>query len=219
MNKIFNINLGGFPFTIDEDAYLKLNKYIATIRKHFADSEGCDEILEDIETRMAELFQEQLRGNSIVSMRELDAAIAIMGTPEEFGATSDFEEAPEAQSSSSSSSSSKRSYRSGRKFFRDTDSKVIGGVASGLAAYFGIEQVLWVRLAIIVLFFTTGFPLFVYPLLWIIIPSAKSSADKLAMKGETVNVSNIAKKVEEELMDLTDRITELGKEFGSKKKT
>lgn len=217
MNKIFNINLGGFPFTIDEDAYLKLNQYIATIRKHFADSEGCEEILEDIETRMAELFHDQLKGNSIVSMRELDAAIAIMGTPEEFGAAPDQDEP--MYENASNSERSKKSYRSGRKFFRDTDNKVLGGVASGLAAYFGIEQVLWVRIIIIVLFFTTGFPIIIYPILWIIIPSAKSSADKLSMKGETVNVSSIAKKVEEELMDLTDRITELGKEFGSKKKT
>lgn len=216
MNKIFNINLGGFPFTIDEDAYHKLNKYLSTIKSHFTDSEGCDEILEDIETRMGELFQEQLKGKAIVSMRELNAAIAIMGTPEEFGAPP-IDDEPEAETYKSSESKSHNVYGK-RRLFRDVDNKVLGGVASGISAYFGIDNVVWVRLGILMLMVFGGVGFLIYPIMWIVIPSAKTSADKLAMKGEPINVTSIAKKVEEELLDITDRITALSKDLGNKKK-
>ena len=70
MNKTFNINLGGYPFAIDEDAYEYIQNYLNTIRRHFSASDGCDEIIYDIEVRMAELFQEHLNGRSIISMKE-----------------------------------------------------------------------------------------------------------------------------------------------------
>ena len=79
MNKISNINLGGFPFTIDEDAYQALDKYLKTIHKHFRKSEGYEEITTDIETRMAELFQEKLEGRPIVTSPDVKNVIAIMG--------------------------------------------------------------------------------------------------------------------------------------------
>jgi len=86
MNKTFNINLGGYPFAIDEDAYEYIQNYLNTIRRHFSASDGCDEIIYDIEVRMAELFQEHLNGRSIISMKEIDEVIMIMGKPEDFGA-------------------------------------------------------------------------------------------------------------------------------------
>ena len=89
MNKIFNINLGGYPFTIDDDAYHTLDKYLATIKRHFSRSEGCDDIITDIEARIAELFNQELKGQPIVGMREVDRVIKVMGTPEEFGAEED----------------------------------------------------------------------------------------------------------------------------------
>ena len=73
MNKITTVNLGGYPFTIDEDAYSALNNYLGSIQAHFADSEGCDEILDDIETRIAEIFTDYLHGRSIVTMKEYHA--------------------------------------------------------------------------------------------------------------------------------------------------
>lgn len=214
MNKILTINLGGFPFTIDEDAYHKLNKYLSTIKQHFNDSEGCEEILEDIETRMGELFHDQLKGKAIVSMRDLNAAIAIMGTPEEFGAAP-MEEEPSSDRSRYTESKS----QSKKRLFRDTDNKVLGGVTAGISAYFGIDNLIWVRVAFLLLFFSAGVGLVPYIILWIVLPSAKTSADKLAMKGEPVNVSSIARKVEEELLDITERITEIGKDLSNKKKT
>lgn len=215
MNKIFNINLGGYPFTIDEDAYQKLNKYLKTVAKHFSTSEGCDEIVSDIESRIAELFNEHLKGRPIVSMREVEKVIAVMGTPEEFGASEEGQEQEEDQKQEKRASS--KSWKTGKRLFRDPDEKVIGGVCSGLAAYFGVDDPVWVRIAFAIAFFT-GFGFVLYMVLWIALPEAKTSGDKLSMRGERIDVSNIAKQVEDEMNQLADTISEMTKEFGSKKK-
>ncbi len=213
MNKIFNINLGGYPFTIDDDAYYALDKYLSKVKKHFSASEGCDEIIADIEARIAELFNEELKGQPIVGMREVDKVIAVMGRPEEFGA----EEGEDHESDTTFTSSGKE-YTTGKRLFRDGDDVVVGGVCSGLAAYFGIADPVWIRIAFAVGLIFGGIAVPLYLILWAAVPKAKTSADKLAMKGEKINVSNIARKVEEEINNLSDTISELTKEFSSKKK-
>ena len=142
MNKILHINLGGYPFTIDEDAYQHLSNYLATIHRHFRSSEGYEEITSDIEGRMAELFQEQLNARSIVTIKDVEAAISIMGTPEEFGADP-IDEAPSASSQSSSK------FKTGKRLFRNPEDQAVAGVCSGIAAYFGIEDPIWIRLAFV----------------------------------------------------------------------
>ena len=210
MNKILNINLGGYPFVIDDDAYKKLNKYLDTIQKHFRKSEGCDEIVGDIEARIAELFNEHAKGQRIISMRDVEGVIQIMGTPQEFGA-----EEHEIDEERAKSSSTNSKFRTGKRLYRDTDDKVIGGVCSGLAAYFGVSDPLIFRLIFAVLFLS-GVGIMAYVLLWIIVPSAKTSADKLSMKGEPINVNNIAKQVEEELNNLSHTITDFAKDISNK---
>ena len=218
MNKIFNVNLGGYPFTIDEDAYHNLNRYLDTIKRHFSDSEGCDEILYDIEVRMAELFQDKAKGKAIIGMKELEDVIKVLGRPEDFGAEAIEEEEPVANQHTSRT---RRRMKTGKRLFRNPDEKIIGGVASGLSAYFGISDPVWLRLGFLFLAIS-GVGILPYIVLWIIVPAAKTSGDKLEMRGEPVNVNNIARTVEEELTDLSERITEmtkdLGKEFKSKKK-
>lgn len=220
MNKIFNINLGGYPFTIDDNAFIALDRYLSTIKGHFATSEGCDDIIADIEARIAELFNQELKGQPIVGMREVDKVIAIMGKPEEFGAASDSFDADDLhnQKKSSSNASWNDAIKTGKRFFRDTDEKVIGGVCSGMAAYFGIHDPVWVRIAFVAGIFGGGIAIPLYLILWAAIPEAKTAGDKLSMKGEKINVSNIAKKVEEELNNLSETITEFTREFNSKKK-
>lgn len=213
MNKIFNVNLGGYPFTIDDHAYQKLNKYLNTIKKHFSTSEGCDEIISDIESRIAELFNESLSGQPIVGMKDIDAAIATMGTPEEFGAVgSDYDDVDDA------SYGTENKYKTGKRLFRDADDKVIGGVCSGLSAYFGIEDPLWVRLGAVLFTIMGGLGVPAYILLWIILPKAMTSADKLAMRGERIDINNIAKTIEDEIEEFTDSFSEMDKKFKSKKK-
>mgnify|MGYP000722085541 CR=1 FL=1 len=214
MNKILNINLGGYPFTIDDDAYVQLNKYLSAIENHFSTSEGCEEIIEDIEVRMAELFNDALNGRSIIGTKELEEVIAVMGKPEDFGATS-WEEEPIKEEKYREYDH--RRIKTGKRLFRDPDDKVLGGVCSGIAAYFGIEDPLWIRILFIVLF-VSGISALVYFFLWAIVPVAKTTSDKLRMKGEAATVSNIAKSIEEELKDLSKKITEIGKDLSSKKK-
>lgn len=215
MNKTFNINLGGFPFAIDEDAFEYIQAYLTTIKNHFSSSEGCDEILYDIEVRMAELFQEHLKGRSIISMKEIDEVIMIMGKPEDFGAE------PINENMHHKSPKGKKSYsqiNTGKRLFRDPDDKKIGGVCAGIAAYFGIEDPLWVRLGFIALIFTGGFGIITYIILWALLPVAKTASDKLAMRGEPATITNIANLVEEELTGLGEKINEWSKDLGSQKK-
>ena len=129
MNKVLNINLGGYPFTIDEDAYEHLKVYLETIHRHFEDSEGYDEITTDIEARVAELFQENLGDRPIVALQNVKDAILIMGTPEDFGAEG-IEEDGDVKTQK------KAKYKTGKRLFRNPEVELIGGVCSGVTAYF-----------------------------------------------------------------------------------
>jgi phage shock protein PspC (stress-responsive transcriptional regulator) len=220
MNNITTVNLGGYPFTIDENAHKALELYLETIEAHFSDSEGCDEILDDIEARIAELFSDFLQGKSIVTLKEYEAMVKVMGRPEDFGAEAMEEDEMEIpQASNKENRKGKYSHiKTGKRLFRDPDEKVIGGVCSGVSAYFGVADPLWIRLGFIALVFIGGISILLYPILWVIVPPAKTAGDKLKMKGEPATVSNIAKTVEEELTELSHKITEISKDLGSKKK-
>lgn len=206
MNKVVNINLGGFPFTIDDDAYSSLDKYLKTINKHFSKSEGHEDIVFDIENRIAELLREKMKSNQIVTQKHIGQIIEIMGRPESFTDEG-------SEETSNASSKSKQSTSQQRKLFRNPEDKYIGGVCSGLAAYFGIDNPNWVRLLFVILLVTMGVGPFVYIILWIFVPEAKHASDFLSMRGEPINAQNIAKTVEQELSDIKDKISDLGNEF------
>lgn len=214
MNKVFNINLGGYPFTIDEDAYERLSNYLTTIHNHFRDSEGYEEITSDIEARMAELFQDQLNGRPIVTSKDVQNAIAIMGTPEDFGAEPINERVFEEEEKD------KIRYKTGKRLFRNSEDEVVGGVCSGLSAYFGIQDPVWLRIAWIIFTISGGIGIPIYIILWIIIPKAETAGDRLSMRGETINVSNIGKIIEEEIDSFSEKMENFGNEFdfSSKKK-
>jgi phage shock protein PspC (stress-responsive transcriptional regulator) len=223
MKKVVNINLGGFPITIDEDAFAHLEQYLAAVDRSFRHLEGHDEILHDIEIRIAELLQEQLKGRAIVSISDVQTVIGIMGKPEDFG-----EEAAAAGPDSGGARKAHQaeappreeapfSFRPGKKLFRDPEDKIIGGVCSGLAAYFGIPDPVWVRLAFVLLL-ATGFGLITYIVLLVIVPKAVTSADRLAMRGEPVNISTIADAVEKQFEEISDKLNEIGEDLRRKKK-
>jgi len=213
MNKVFNINLGGYPFTIDENAYQHLSDYLTAIHNHFRDSEGYEEITSDIEARMAELFQDQLNGRPIVTSKDVHNAIAIMGTPEDFGV-----EPIEVEEEPVYTKERKHSYKTGRRLFRNPEDEVVGGVCSGLAAYFGLEDPVWVRILWIVFTISGGLGIPAYVILWIIVPKAETAGDRLSMRGEKINVANIGKIVEEEIESFSEKMEYFGNEFQSKKK-
>jgi phage shock protein PspC (stress-responsive transcriptional regulator) len=183
MKKTFTINISGTIFHIEEDAYEKLQSYLIKLKNHFgADAEG-QEIATDIESRICELFLEKGKGeNKVVVMEWVDEIIATMGTPE------DFIEQEGASEPIPSHIKGKR------RLYRDFENKVIGGVCSGLAAYFKIDPLL-VRILMVVLFFANGIGLLIYLVLWIAVPKALTTAQRLEMRGKEINISNIEQTV------------------------
>jgi phage shock protein PspC (stress-responsive transcriptional regulator) len=212
MKKVININLAGKMYTIDDDAYAELNKYLNKLEKYFAKSQGTNDIIYDIEARIAELFDENSIGGPIVSISKVEKIKKIMGMPEEF----ETEENSKSSYGKEKPNMSKQS-RKVRRFFRDPEDKWIGGVMSGLSAYFGFSNPIWLRILIVIITITTfGSLVAVYIVLWIVIPLATTSSDFLAMRGEEINIDNIAKTVEDGFNEIKDKVEDLGNEFRTK---
>ncbi|WP_298497029.1 PspC domain-containing protein [uncultured Algibacter sp.] len=204
MNKTVNINLAGIFFHIDEDAYLKLQRYLEAIKRSFTDSQGQSEIIADIEARIAELFTERLKHDKqVIRIKEVDEVISVMGQPEDYLVDEEiFEDEPQPNYRNKATKS--------RKLFRDTDNSYIGGVSSGLAHYFGIDAI-WIRLAWILLIFGAGTGILLYILLWVLVPEAKTTAEKIMMTGEPVNISNIEKKIKDGFDTVTETVSDVAK--------
>ena len=205
MNKTISINLGGFFFHIDEDAYSKLTRYLDAVKRSLS-PEGRDEIIKDIESRIAELFQEKIKTEKqVIGSREVEDMIAIMGQPE------DYKIDDEPSNNSYSGSKYNYNYSSTKKLYRDKENSIIGGVLSGISQYIGIDPI-WLRIfmAILLIFFGTGF--FIYIILWIIIPEAKTTTQKLEMRGMPINITNIEKKVKEGIDDISSKINDIDTE-------
>lgn len=201
MNKTVNINLANRLFHIDEGAYLKMQRYLESVKRSFANTPGSDEILADIEARIAELFYEKLENErQVITQKEVDEVIAVMGQPEDYIVDEDiFEDEPR---SNERTAEPKRS----RKLYRDTDQKYVAGVSSGLAHYFNIDP-LWIRLLWIILTIgSSGGFILIYGLLWLLVPEAVTTSQKLDMRGEDVNISNIERKVKEGFDDVAQKI-------------
>ncbi len=211
MNKILNINLGGYALTIDDDAHEYLQSYLDSIKRRFSESDGRDEIMRDVETRLGELITQYMGNHTIVMLPHVESAVQIMGKPEDFGGD-------EAEPAPSSSKSDKggggipvfgQTIKTGKKLFRDENDAIIGGVCSGLASYFGIHDPVWMRLIFVILGLVSfGFWVPVYLLLWIIVAPARSASERLSMKGEPVNVDSIAKEFEKGYDRLSKRMSE-----------
>ena len=203
MKKTVNINLAGTFFHIDEDAFGKLSRYLDAIRKSLSDPQGKDEIIRDIEARIAELFSEKIENQSqVISIKELDEVIAVMGQPEDYRVDEEmFEDTTPPYNTRRD-----RTNASHKQLFRDIDNKFISGVSSGLGHYLGIDAI-WVRLLWILLtLLTSGTFIIIYILFWILVPAAVTTSEKLKMSGEAVTISNIEKKFKEGYETVADRV-------------
>jgi phage shock protein PspC (stress-responsive transcriptional regulator) len=206
MNKTITINLAGLVFNIEENAYQILKDYLSAIKNHFRNEEGCEEIVADIESRLAELLKANTHaGKQVLIEADINAAINTMGKPEEFtdGAEEETHSASQEQRSNSSKTTT-------RRVFRDGDNRMLGGVCSGIANYFDTDP-LWIRLILVVLFFGFGSGLLLYIILWIIIPEAKTTAEKLEMHGDPIDINTISQTVKEEAEQLKNRMHDFGK--------
>jgi phage shock protein PspC (stress-responsive transcriptional regulator) len=297
MKKVININFHGRVIPIEETAYDILKRYTESLHRYFAQEEGKDEIIHDIESRIAELFAEQLKkGSACITDAQVESIIQSMGKPEEF----DQEESKRSSGSAAYSFTAAEprgqvcrnaadkvlggvcsglahyfrldpsfvrvlfaalafaSFGTGvliyiilwlvlpaallkpntrKRLYRNSEDKVIGGVASGLAAYLNVSvtipRIIFV-FPLIVAFFTSIFGgsdigeivfsgfggafFLAYLILWIVIPEAHTASEKLEMRGEKVDLESIRKGVKSELKDLQGRAGAMGDEFSAKVK-
>lgn len=197
MKTTITINLGGIVFHIDDDAYEMLHTYLLAIEKQFVSEDERKEVMTDIEARLSELFTEILDNKRDVIMKEdVNKVVEIMGEPEDFV----DDEATEQSSYSAKGESKKTAYnqKATRKLYRDPDNRLLGGVCSGIGAYLNVDSLI-IRIVFILLAVPgMGSGLIIYLILWIAIPEAKTTAQKLEMRGEPITIENIKKAVRDE---------------------
>lgn len=196
MNKTVNINIGGLFFHIDEDAYQKLSRYFDAIKRSLSNSSGKDEIMKDIEMRVAELLTEKQKSDKhVINNVDVDEVVKVMGQPEDYRIDDD------------STDTNEPIYTSGRKrkLYRDSDNGLVAGVCTGLGHYFGIDAT-WIKILFLI-FAIAGFGtgVLAYFVLWIAMPKANTTSEKLEMTGEPVTISNIEKKVREEFENVSNK--------------
>ncbi len=182
MNKNIPITIAGQLFYIDEGAYHKLDTYLNSIKTSFAESSDSTEIVADIESRIAEHFSENKKPHerSLVTETDVDQLITNMGQPEDF--------ADEAPASSG---------RNSKRLYRDTKLQLIGGVASGIAAYFGVSPLI-IRLLFLLSLLVGGIGIIIYIILWILLPAATTLTEQMQMKGEPITLDSISEAVKEQ---------------------
>ena len=214
MKRVETIHINGIVFSIENDAFDKLSAYLDTLRNYFEHEQGGSEIIADIEARISELFIERNGNNrQVITQADVTKVIDTLGTPEDIAGTDrDFEKDDNPPPKNTQQSS-----KTSRRLYRDPDHRYIGGVCAGLGAWLGINPVILRLVFVIPVLFSfprfmfniygfyghglPGFFILLYCVLCIIIPKAKTTAQKLGMRGEPVNISNIEKNIREGFSD------------------
>jgi len=193
MNKTLSIGLAGFSFTIEEHAYIKLSDYLNALRSSLDASEA-DEVMHDIEIRMVEIFRDSLGKREVINDTDVEKVIAQIGTPEKI---EEQEEAYYSEKNSTKNSNSGTTYTDKKQLFRDPERQKIAGVCAGLAHYVGMDitamRAIWV-IVFLIMIPASGSALlivFLYLILWIVLPKAETAADFLKMKGKPMNFDNL----------------------------
>ena len=185
MKKTENISLAGYSFTIEEDAYAVLDRYLKDIRDVFAEDDNAEEIASDIEERIAELLSERCRSGIVVNLEMIEAVKHQIGDPATLA-----QEDTDAQPTQPGKTAARK-----KKLYRNIDERILGGVCAGLGAYFSLDKVLF-RIIFLILFFI-GFAddglfcisVIAYICLWIAMPAARTVEQKCEMKGKPMNLS------------------------------
>lgn len=208
MNKTIIININGTVFHIEEQAYELLKEYMTDVKRHFFNSADSLEITTDIENRIAEMFTEILAREARQAIIDQDVAAVI----EQMGSVKDFESAEETTTGGFTEPNfTMGAGAATRRLFRDPDDHLIAGVCAGIAGYFDI-QAIWVRLFFAISFVFAGTGLLVYIILWIIVPKALTRADKMAMKGEPLDLQGFKRNFEAEMSTVGGHLNNLRNE-------
>ncbi|MFB6456015.1 PspC domain-containing protein [Chitinophaga sp. Hz27] len=209
MKKIININLSGRLIPIEDSAYEVLRQYLDSLKRYFSREEGGDEIVTDIESRIAEVFQDKLKGGAhCITDADVEAVKLSMGTPEQFE-----EEVPKDQQQQQKSTADAYEPRPRKRFYRDPDNKVLSGVCGGLGAYFNLDPVIFRVIFALLILGSFGAAAVVYIILWISTPYAETAAEKLEMRGEKVDLNNIRNTVQEEINSLKGQFKNAGNDI------
>ena len=186
MNESLTLSLGQTLFHAERPAYDRLKAYLDAVAKVLAGTDGDEEILLEVEHRMAELFQAILgEAHRALTLQEVVQVCDQMGDPSAFGDEGDAEDARSDHPESK------------KRLFRDTEEGFLGGVAAGLAHRFSLDPVI-VRLLFVLAFFA-GFGVPAYLLMWLVTPAARSASDRVQMRGRPVTLGNIKDSVQVEL--------------------
>jgi phage shock protein PspC (stress-responsive transcriptional regulator) len=205
MNKTIIININGTVFHIEEQAYELLKAYMTDVKRHFFNSADSLEITTDIENRIAEMFTEILARENRQALVEQDV-ITVTG---QMGSVQDFETAEDEESNYTYSGSGQAG--NNRRLFRDPDDHLVSGVCAGIANYFDTRPT-YIRLAFAIALAFAGTGLLLYIILWIIIPKAATRADRMAMKGEKLDLQGFKKHFEAELSVVGGRLADMSQE-------
>ena len=203
MKKVEKVSIGKCAFSLEEDAYILVKQYLNDLSQYYRQRTGGKEVMEGIEERMAELFIEKAGELGVVTKVIAVDTMNIIGKPEEI--EDDKEEAPK----------NRVSYDTRRKLYRNPNHRILGGVCSGLAAYFNMDTLL-MRILWVVLFFAVSslarfglsgwLVLIGYLVMWICVPAANTVLQKCEMRGEKISVDGIERKVERGAQGVSDRI-------------
>jgi phage shock protein PspC (stress-responsive transcriptional regulator) len=191
MNKTISINIGGFVFNIEEDAYQKLYHYLQAVKRNFTATDECEEIMSDIESRIAEIFKSKLSPmKEVITSKDVDDLIVVMGKPEDYASddSGSFRDAGTSTQSKPTEDTATESQP--KRLYRDTENGALGGVCSGLSHYLGLEVTI-IRIIFLVFLFVGGLSIFVYVIMLLVVPEAKTTNEKLNMRGQPINLDNI----------------------------
>ena len=203
MKKTFTINISGKLFHIEEDAFDKLQEYLRRLNHYFVSQSGGMEILQDIESRIAELFQDKISKKQEVVINEwVDEVMARMGKPE------DFMDSEQSQNDEDATEKLKGE-KIKKRMYRDTETRVLGGVCSGMSNYFNIDPVILRILFVVLVFLGAGISIIIYLVLWIVLPKATTTAQRLEMRGEEPTIYNIQKTIQEEVKEVKHSIAKI----------
>lgn len=185
MKTMRSVNLAGTVFHIDEDAFKLLKTYLDAVEQNFPEEER-KEIMQEIESRISELFSERIKGDKkTITAKDVNQIIEILGEPKDFGT-------PEEESEKAYFSSPNN-----KRLYRNPEDRILGGVCGGLGAYFKVDPILF-RILFILIALAGGSGIIIYLILWLVVPEAKTLSQKMEMRGEPFTISNLKEKFKEE---------------------
>jgi len=190
-----SISLGNLLFQMELPAFERLGAYLDALRRALRGSDGAEDIVKEVEYRMAELFQDALAGASrALQLDDVERVCAQLGDPSDFREAEDSEDADPGRRRAGEEGQQ----RGRRRWYRDPDERVLAGVASGIAYRFGVDPIV-IRALFIALVVFTGTGLLFYLILAAIMPVAKTASDRLAMKGDPVTLASIIDSMEAQI--------------------